>query len=193
MKVFHLGHGRFRMCPLFHISGFLDKTPDDQIGSIIGQLADYNSIDVVSDTSVTLQRIIEAESLILPGGISACSDGCIPIVPSCCCGLERWRDWIKFLSTGENPWLGHDPSPYLKRDGQLIHVWSDGCLGQMEDAYSIDFTRLQFHYSLSLVHTDLRDFLILLGQWAGSLGFNNSQALVNKFDSCFLIKCEPEP
>lgn len=84
-----------------------------QIGLVFAQLADFNQIELANDAQVVLEQILEAEDLILPGGIQVISEEKV-IAPSCCCGLETWREWVEFLETGESPWLGHDPSPWVE-------------------------------------------------------------------------------
>jgi hypothetical protein len=100
-----------------------------EIGLVFVQLVQYNKLDLSGESQTFLKQIVEAESLVLLGGIQAVwADKVIP--PSCCCGLETWRDWQEFLKTGETSWLGHDPSPWLEIRGDLIRIWSDGGLGK---------------------------------------------------------------
>ena len=64
------------------------------IGLVFAQLVDYNHIEG-RDAEALQTGIIEAESLILPGGLQA-SFGKQETNPSCCCGLENWRDWDRY-------------------------------------------------------------------------------------------------
>jgi hypothetical protein len=91
-----------------------------EIGLVFAQLAQYNQIKLSSDKQVVLKQILKAKSLVLPGGIQVVCTGQDTISPSCCCGLETWREWIDFLKTGQSPWLGHDPSPWVEGLGDII-------------------------------------------------------------------------
>jgi hypothetical protein len=44
------------------------------------------------------------------------------IGPSCCCGLEGWKAWLDILTTGQSPWMGHDPAPFVELLGEQVCV-----------------------------------------------------------------------
>lgn len=92
-----------------------------EIGLALAQLAKYNQIKLAGDRLTVLKQVVEAESLVLPGGIQVI-DAQKTISPSCCCGLETWREWLDFLKTGKSPWLGHDPSPFVENWGDVIRI-----------------------------------------------------------------------
>ena len=108
----------------------------------------------------------------------------VSISPSCCCGLEDWREWLNFLSTGYSPFLGHQSdSPHLEKlDNRLIRV-------VMEWKYT-DLDRQVFELKLAEVQQDLLDFLVRINSWAKGLGFAESEKLAAKFDRCFSISKE---
>ncbi len=114
----------FEPCSTLRLWGEMEYP---EIGLVFAQLAKYNQIELTGDKQVALDQILAAESLVLPGGIQVvCKDRDTTISPSCCCGLETWRQWIDFLQTGESPWLGHDPSPWVEGLGDVVRIWSDG-------------------------------------------------------------------
>jgi hypothetical protein len=167
------------------------ETPDDHVGAVVAQLLTSNQIDAEGDVRQVLQRIVDATSLILPGGIGARDAGGEPIMPSCCCGLEGWREWLAVPKSRKSPWLGHDPSPWVECDDIRVRVWSDGGMKQPAEAYCVEFTTAQFADGLVAVHRDLKDFLTRLDSWAASIGVGGAQCLVDKFDSVFQIHREP--
>ena len=159
-----------------------------KIGLVIAQLAKYNQIELTGDRLTVLNQIIAAESLVLPGGIQVTSETQSTISPSCCCGLETWRDWVDFLKTGASPWLGHDPSPWIENLGDAIRIWSDGGMQAASKAFHIDVLRDRFAKSLILVEQDLQAFLFCVDSWAKEMGFAQSSKLCQKFDKCFNLK-----
>ncbi|MEM6751715.1 MAG: hypothetical protein AAF630_01815 [Cyanobacteria bacterium P01_C01_bin.38] len=101
------------------------KMTDGEVGLVFAQLVDYNDILSEGSANDVLHRVIQAPSLVLPGGIQARAANNKVISPSCCCGLERWRDWLRFMKKGQSPWLGHDPNPWVEKVKELVRVWSD--------------------------------------------------------------------
>ncbi|KAI9135143.1 hypothetical protein [Acaryochloris sp. CCMEE 5410] len=158
-----------------------------EIGLVFAQLARYNQIELANNKHTVLEQILEAESLVLPGGIQIVSEAKV-IPPSCCCGLETWREWIDFLQTGYSPWLGHDPSPWVERQGTIIRIWSDGGLEPMRDAFNIDVSQPEFEKALMGVERELQAFLFSIESWAQDIGVAEPNQLFQKFDHCFNIR-----
>jgi hypothetical protein len=163
------------------------KTTSEEIGLVFAQLIQYNHLDFSSEKQVVLQQILETDDLILPGGIQVVF-GDRFISPSCCCGLERWREWQDFLRTGQSPWLGHDPSPWVERQGDLVCIWSDGGLsGSIQNPFHIEVSYSIFQERLRRVERDLQSFLLCLGRWVQEIGFEQSNDLIHQFDRCFHV------
>lgn len=158
-----------------------------EIGLIFAQLAQYNQIELSGDKQSVLKQLLEAENLVLPGGIQVVCESQNTISPSCCCGLETWREWIDFLKTGKSPWLGHDPSPWVEMQGDVIRIWSDGGIEPVCNAFHINVSRAHFAKTLILVERDLQAFLFCIESWAQEIGFVESSKLSQKFDECFNI------
>ncbi|MDV3349318.1 hypothetical protein QGP82_11495 [Leptothoe sp. LEGE 181152] len=173
----------FKPFSLIHLCG---KMTYLEIGLVFAQLAEYNQIKLENGKQAVLEQILEAESLVLPGGIQIVSKKKV-ISPSCCCGLETWREWIDFLKTGNSPWLGHDPSPWVESQGNVIRVWSDGGIEPTTNASYIDVLRPYFKRALMLVEQELQAFLFSIKSWAQDIGFTGSNELFQKFDDCFKI------
>ncbi len=163
-----------------------EEITNPEVGLVFAQLAQYNQIKLTSSRQVILQQILKAGRLVLPGGIQViyAED---TIEPSCCCGLETWREWIDFLQTGQSPWLGHDPSPWVEGLGEVIRIWSDGGIVPTSDAESLDVSRTQFEQALARVEKDLQAFLWCIEPWAQTVDFEESGKLAQKFDQCFSV------
>jgi hypothetical protein len=158
-----------------------------EIGLFFAQLAHYNQIDLSENRATILRKILAADGLVLAGGIQAVSAEQV-ISPSCCCGLEDWRKWQEFLRTGETPWLGHDPSPWLEQVGSVIRIWSDGGLGDsMKNAFKIEVDRPTFERALRSVEQDLLGFRFCIESWCESIEFEQASELANKVEQCFQI------
>ena len=158
-----------------------------EIGLFFAQLAVYNQIDLSENREAILKEILEADGLALAGGIQAVFEEQV-ISPSCCCGLEGWREWQDFLKTNETPWLGHDPSPWIEQVDDVIRIWSDGGLGDsMKNAFKIEVKRSAFEQALQAVERDLLGFRFCIESWCESLGFEQSSELAEKIKQCFQI------
>jgi hypothetical protein len=158
-----------------------------EIGAFFAQLVSYNQIDRSGSRDRIFQEILMSDGLALAGGIQAIS-GDQTISPSCCCGLEGWRDWQNFVRTGHTPWLGHDPSPWIERVGDRVRIWSDGGLEEsIEDAFKIEVAGGEFEQALRVVEQDLLGFRVCVENWCNSVGFEQSRQLTEKVERCFQI------
>jgi hypothetical protein len=174
----------FEPLSLIRLSGEMNYP---EIGLVFAQLVEYNHLDLSGERQVILKQVVEAESLILPGGIQVVCGNKI-ISPSCCCGLETWTEWQDFLKTGESPWLGHDPSPWVERRDDIIRIWSDGGLSEsVQNAFHIDIPYSAFREGLIMIEKDLQAFLFCIDSWAQEIGFEQPNSLLQKFYQCFNI------
>lgn len=161
-------------------------TPDLDIGLVVAQLVSYaGNLDPTGDN--VLARLTMQKSRILPGGLRLISADGRVISPGCCCGLETWREWWAFLSTGDSPWLGHDPDPWIESLSDVVRVWSAGGLSSTEDRFAIELTREEYENALQRVTNELQGFLLRLHAWATTNGVPDPVAFVKKFDKWFHI------
>ncbi|MGF2012915.1 hypothetical protein [Nostoc sp. DedVER01b] len=172
--------------PFSRIQLYSEMT-DWEVGLIFAQLVDYNSLHNEGNANDVLYRVIESKKLILPGGLQVRSTADKLIYPSCCCGLEEWREWLDFLATGRSPWLGHDPSPWIEMVNGFVRVWSDGGMDSKGRGFHLDFEQSTFKTELRKVQHDLSTFLIKIEDWANGIGFPEPNKLSSKFDECFAI------
>jgi hypothetical protein len=171
--------------PLTHLplNGSLSS---EDTGLIFGQLVSYNSIP--GHNIAELQSgLLDADALILPGGLRIRSGG-REIAPACCCGLEEWPEWKKFLQNGVSPWLGHDPSAWAELAGGIVRIWSDGGLQPAPDAFAIEFERSHFETGLRHVENELCAFAERAEHWARDVGFSAPEAVRRKFVQHFLAE-----
>jgi hypothetical protein len=172
--------------PLFWIRLSGEMT-DQEIGLFFAKLVQCNQLDFSGESHTVLDRILNAESLVLPGGLQAVFEN-QSINPSCCCGLESWREWQVFLTTGESPWLGHSPSPWIEAKNDRITIGSDDGLDEsIQLAFQIEVPRSTFRQALQNVEQDLQNFLYCVDSWAQTIGFKPSKHLAQKINECFDI------
>jgi hypothetical protein len=159
---------------------------DSEVGLFVAVVADYNNIPP--------GELATAERLIAPGGLIL-SDTNTAIVPGCCSGLEEWRDWVRALSDGVPPSLGHDPTPTLMSIGDRITVWQDtGPEGEppILSGPHITLTRAHLADLLQGVHRDLTTFTTALAAWAAR-HTTDGPALTATIDTAFAFTAPLTP
>jgi len=157
-------------------------TPPEQVGRVVLQLAMSCGVESFLSAEAVLQAIMAEPTWILPGGLRA-QDGVI-IAPSCCCGLEDWREWLDFLKTGASPFLGHDPAQGIERVGDVIRIVSFSSDGSQT---AIDLHPNDFVDQLQKVENDLKQFLFVLKNWADRTVPAQADDFVARFDEMFEI------
>lgn len=164
-----------------------DRTCSEHVGLVVYVLSWYNSVSE-KIPSLSPQDIAKEESLVLPGGLAA-TNSVQTISPSCCAGLEDWRDWFKLLDGSGSPWLGHDPSPFVEKTDAGFIVWPDGGLGEPLPAETdaIPFTRSALEKALININVDLQNFRSLLNSWFITNRIDHSEAIIKNFSKSFSI------
>ncbi|MFT4252392.1 MAG: hypothetical protein QM608_07900 [Caulobacter sp.] len=96
---------------------------DADVANAVAALAWYGDEAEGATLEKVLLAMMAGESRVLAGGLRAERDGVV-IGPSCCCGLENWRQWFRVKPGGASPWLGHDPNPHVEcaDDRAIIHA-----------------------------------------------------------------------
>ncbi|SDI74385.1 hypothetical protein SAMN05192558_12038 [Actinokineospora alba] len=162
-----------------------------EIGVAVAALVPHEVADDLPQDPVKLLRgIIGAQDLIAPGGLRARDAGTgVSIAPSCCCGLETWRDWVSVLDGGQ-PWLGHSPAPWVEHVDDGVRIWSGGGLGDDDDAQPREQIAVPLDAlstALDRAHLNLFGFLSAVGRWAQALSPDTAGELEAKLDSSLQI------
>ena len=122
----------------------------------------------------------------LPGGFAAVDQEQV-IGPSCCCGLEGWKEWLDILTTGQSPWMGHDPAPFVEVQGEQVCVWADGGLGGKHRGGSpVVFSKREFEKAVHEAARDLSEFEIPLRQWLNVHAPEHVDSLAAEFRESFI-------
>jgi hypothetical protein len=150
-------------------------------------------LDFSGGTVAVVERLLAGETIVAPGGIAAREEvGGREITPGCCAGLEDWAQWLAFERTGESPWMGHAPDPWLERVGDTVRLWSHGDLkeGDYGDPFSIDIPLAEFRQRLGGVALDLRGFVRALREWAARHAPLHADALAARFERDFNVTAD---
>lgn len=96
-------------------------------------LFEYNNIDIDINFNKALADLLNEDDLLLGGGILFSGNKKI-ILPSCCCGLESWRDILDDVLSRKSPWMGHDPYPTIEYlEDNIVRIWPDNYIGIQEN------------------------------------------------------------
>lgn len=138
-----------------------------EVGTAIAVVFSYNhfSTDLITDrTGARLEQYLtEAGGLIAPGGLRFRDTVThAEVGPGCCFGLENWRDWQALLC-GEQPWLGHAPTPRFHLDGKVIRLHQDDRASIAPPA--VEFETGDLPGLLASAQRRLRGFLDRVEHW----------------------------
>ena len=160
------------------------STSSDEIVLLIATMASYGNDPAAS----SVEEIMEDFPSILPGGLSVFHDDRL-IQPGCCCGLEDWVEWERFLVDGTHPWTGHSPAPLLELAGDEVHIWPDGAMDpKLRLGTPIVFTRSGFAQAVSGAAMDLEAFLGPLGSWLNLNAPRQAASFLSSFRSAFVLR-----
>lgn len=121
-------------------------------------LFDYNHIEFGNSMEMDIDALLSEDCLILSGGTAFFIDAGRYILPSCCCGIECWKEIFQAVRDRESPWLGHDPTPIFSYEGENLYIWSDDP-GTNPDSFSILTSIDGFLQHEAQVQQDLDSFL----------------------------------
>jgi hypothetical protein len=155
------------------------QSTDEEVLLVVAQLARYGH---GGDESTSFEGLVAEFPRITPGGLAA-SDSETTVEPSCCCGLEMWRDWHQLRLDGSGPWLGHDPAPWVEKRGDEYLVWPDGGLDPvpMERLRPVCFSARELDEALTGVENDLKAFAERLRTWTDARAPQSAPALASAF------------
>ncbi|MFB9529199.1 hypothetical protein [Nonomuraea roseola] len=143
----------------------------------------YSVTHAADLTEAHLERhLAEAEGLIAPGELRFRDTITrVSVSPGCCFGLENWRDWWD-VTRGQEPWLGHAPTPHITQVAHVIRLRQhDG------DPPSIEITRGELSRLLTTAQQHFSGFLDLARQWAATTTRGLADRLISALDHYFMI------
>src|SRR5262249_8922686 len=120
----------------------------------------------------------KADALIVPGGLMIRTEA-LEIAPSCCCGLESWREWYRVAPEGSSPWLGHSPMPWVECRDDCAVIWADGELGNQSVNVSVAYSKVDD--ALQSAHAALVAFTARLSSWLSKHAPQSAAALSRRF------------
>lgn len=161
-----------------------ERCSDADIAWVVGLLASYNHLEASGSIDAVADAISKAESLILPGGLMVKTEN-LEIPPSCCCGLEDWREWFEVAPGGPSPWLGHDPSPGVECKSDLAIIWADGDKGDRSPRVSVSYAEMEA--ARRSAETALLAFSHRLSDWLSG-HTAQSEDMVRRFSEAFDLK-----
>ncbi|MFG3156981.1 hypothetical protein ACGF7W_33620 [Streptomyces sp. NPDC048219] len=171
---------------LLALSGGMSAT---ELGTAMAVLASCNADNereepVSEDQAGWIGRLVTTERVVAPGGlrIRDTTTG-VTVSPGCCSGLEDWRDWLDLVN-GEEPWLGHDPTPRIDHRGASVRLWPDGdhLLGDC-----IVLPLVQLPGLLEAVRGQLAGFRAAVEQWTTPYDPVLATRVVTKLDQGLAI------
>ncbi|RAJ72682.1 MULTISPECIES: hypothetical protein [unclassified Streptomyces] len=176
--------------PAGHLLALSGRLSVRELGTAMEVLTNYNKGDGEvgtrgpRDSTELVSELLTADQVIAPGGIRIrdTSTG-VTAPPGCCFGLENWRDWLDCMN-GEEPWLGHDPTPRAECIGATVRLWPDV---EHPDGLRIELPLVQLPELLGSVQAQLVAFLAAVDQRATRYAPSLADALVAKLDEDLAI------
>ena len=156
---------------------------DDDVALVVATLASYNQVASSGSISEVARALESAQTMVLPGGLMARS-GDLEVAPSCCCGLESWREWYGVEPDGSSPWLGHGPSPWVDCKSDVAVIWADGDLGDQSPKVSVTYAEVDG--ARRAANDALKGFHGRLADWLAAHA-PQSQGLSRRFADAFGI------
>ncbi|WP_282935953.1 hypothetical protein [Paenibacillus sp. RC67] len=122
----------------------------------------YNDINVQQTLEDSFNDLFKEDHIAVSGGIAFFENQNKKILPSCCCGLENWNEVHLSVKSKSSPWLGHNPSPEILYQNNLVRVWSDNpdsSVENRETPFSIEYDYEELLQSLDHSQKDLIAFI----------------------------------
>lgn len=183
-------------CCLSNDISWIDLTGNtkyEYVGNVIHTLCIYNNLLEQKNISTDeLLKIIIDEmnhkEVIAPGGIHFVGENRTEIYPSCCCGLEDWREIKSELMIGHSPWMGHDPYVNYREQNEacIISTGSEPNENPFKTYERITYSKKEFLMLLSRLDRDFISFVRgPLTAYLQSLSTEYVDDFCNAFYYCF--------
>lgn len=138
----------------------------------------YNQIEACLSPIDNLNALLAEERIVLPGGLQFSEGAQVKIYPSCCSGLENWREWLSVPNGNVFVWAGHDPTPQVEL---LATALGFGRMKKPMELHSLIWELTKLRFLLEKVEADLTGFVIRLGKWADFVAPSLRQRIVECF------------
>ncbi|MEU5379732.1 hypothetical protein ACWDWS_31685 [Streptomyces sp. NPDC003328] len=176
--------------PADHLLPLSGQLSVRELGTAMAVLTSYDNSDHErrdldsKDGRAQVRHLVTTERVIAPGGLLIRdTETGITASPGCCFGLENWRDWL-VLMDGEEPWLGHDPTPRVEHVGAIVRLWPDA---DRLEGLPIELPRALLPELLGSVRNQLVGFLACVEEWAARYAPPLAAAVVAKLDEDLTI------
>ncbi|MEU8007905.1 hypothetical protein AB0B66_42680 [Catellatospora sp. NPDC049111] len=165
---------------------------DDEVSLFLALLADRYGVLTGPDPAWIMEALLAEELIIISGGVLIHDPKSgMTIAPSCCCGLEDWREWQQ-APAGVAPWMGHSPDPEMEFHETHLRVWQNG--DARLPGTHVDVPRSALPALLAGVRQDLIGFLDALRAWARRHGCaDHVDAFIAKVDGDLAVSAELNP
>lgn len=164
---------------------------DDALSIFVDTLYQYaKDAEFVGETLASKVEIIANRDLLIIGGQLAAVKGDFVMLPSCCAGLEAWREWEWVKPGGGSPWLGHNPDPgvEVKEDHAILRTdWS------ASDSKELKITYEEVQSALITAEEDLKAFHKRLSEWLTEQNMAHGERFLSKLDEEFEINLRRDP
>lgn len=147
----------------------------DEIGTAVMALASCNDVDPDDDRPPRpadplggfLHGLLTLDPLFASGGLRVTdTDTTTVLVPGCCSGLEDRGEWWEVVDGHSSAaGFGHDPSPFVERHGDTIHLTVDT---EADASPTIRVPVTDLRRLLTGAERDLAAFLRLATRWTAA-------------------------
>ncbi|MFJ4094199.1 hypothetical protein ACIPYS_21680 [Kitasatospora sp. NPDC089913] len=144
-----------------------------EVGTAMTHIIGCNDIDPDGDRpprptdplASLLHGLLTFDDLYAAGGLRVTDHRTgVVFLPSCCDGLEDWRDWQAFVDGGNLLGFGHEPvSPIAERLGDTVRLTVNA---EQSGSPVIELPVTELRHLLAGVERDLTGFLALATAWA---------------------------
>lgn len=152
----------------YHEAVYLSKNSSaGDVVLFLTVLCGINELDINKEPNEVIKELINMDEVTLSGGIAFESQSKV-ILPSCCCGLEQWKEVREAVVNKKAAWLGHDPFPSIEYLDESVRIWSDDYFGIMkkeppteqekQNMFFIEYNNNELIEKLLCIESDLLHF-----------------------------------
>ena len=158
---------------------------DDDVVRFVAEVARYGRVLDCSSLDAAIVSIAACQHSLVVGGGLRVSQGALRIDPSCCAGLEGWREWLTAACDKHSPWMGHDPSPWVAFESSHVVIHTDETNQHSACAPPIMASYDELETALAEAKADLAGFYLKLGALASKMPRSVGAAFLSVLQSSF--------